>query len=200
MDGSQGQPPDDGIPDFLKREPAPAIQQVPQQELPMRTDDEAGVAEPDTPDAPPAKPDKPKRKRSPKPAADKPAKAAPKKAAGNGKGNGHAAVKQAAKGTKTAAGKVAKPTKGKVAAKGTRKRDPAKLDQWGFRKDSIKSKAAAIYAKGKGATLADVKEAIGSVQFNLLTELKASGFKVEVDEVKGPTGRIINRYKLHAKA
>ena len=123
--------------------------------------------------------------------ADKPVKAAKAKpakkaATANGNANGKHEVKA----------KADKPVKAK--AKGERKRDPANLDQWGFRKDSIKSRAAAMYAKAKGATLAEVKEEVGSVQFNLLTELKEAGHTVDVDQVKAG-GRMVNRYKLVAK-
>jgi hypothetical protein len=208
IEGKPGdEQPDDGtIPDFLKREPDATPQPeapAPQQELPMRTvapmfaTDDAAAAEAPEADAP-AKP------------ASKPRKAAakaPKKAA-NGNGADKAPAKAAGKAKVTAKGgkapakkaapkATAKPAKAK-AKKAERQRDPAKLDQWGFRKDSIKSRAAAMYAKAKGATLAEVKEEVGSVQFNLLTELKEAGHNVEVDQVKA-NGRMVNRYKLHAK-
>ena len=147
------------------------------------------------------------------PEAEAPAKPAskPRKAkakAANGNGADKAPVKAAgkakvtAKGAKAPAKKAApkataKPAKAK-AKKAERQRDPAKLDAWGFRKDSIKSRAAAMYAKAKGATLAEVKEEVGSVQFNLLTELKEAGHTVDVDQVKAG-GRMVNRYKLVAK-
>ena len=115
------------------------------------------------------------------------------------KGNGHAkgAVKAKAKAT-AAPVKAAKatPAKAKGKAKAERQRDPLKLDAFGFRKGSIKSKAAAMYAKG--ATLADVKEALGSVQFNLLTELEGRGFTVDKAEIKGANDRMVTRYKIHA--
>ncbi len=196
---SDEQPDDGGIPDFLKREPAPAPEAVPQQELPMRTiaptfaTDEATAAEAPEAEAPAKPASKPR-----KPAA-KPAK---KAAAGNGaaKAKGKAKVKAAGtpKPGKKAAPKAAtKPVKAK-AKKAERQRDPAKLDTWGFRKGSIKSKAAAMYAKGNGATLSQVKAEVGSVQFNLLTELKEAGHKVDVEQVKA-NGRLVNRYKLVAK-
>ena len=124
--------------------------------------------------------------------ADKPVKAAKAKpakkaATANGNANGKHEVKA----------KPAKPVKAK--AKGERKRDPAKLDQWGFRKDSIKAKAAAIYAKGKGATLQEVKEVVGSIQFNLLKELEEQGHTVDRTDVKTDKGRVVTRYKLRPK-
>ena len=76
--------------------------------------------------------------------------------------------------------------------------DPAKLDQFGFRKGSDKSKAAAMYAKGNGATLNQVKDAVGSVQFNLLGELEGRGFKIERTQVKGKV-RPVTRFKIISK-
>ena len=190
------------IPAFLKREPSAAPQPeatATQQELPMRTiaptraTDDAVAAEASDTEAPAKPAGKPRK------AAAKPAKAA-SPANGAAKANGKAKV--TAKGAKAPAKKAApaataKPVKAK-AKKAERQRDPAKLDQWSFRKGSIKSKAAAMYAKAKGATLAEVKEEVGSVQFNLLTELKEAGHSVEVDQVKA-NGRLVNRYKLVAK-
>lgn len=145
----------------------------------MKTDDEATEA-PDT-EAPAPPKAKAKRKAAVK-AADS--------------ANGKAPVKAKAK-RKAAA----KPAKGAVKAKGKkveRQRDPAKLDAFGFRKGSIKSKAAAMYAKGKGATLAEVKEEVGSIQFNLLTELIERGVTVNKAEVKNEGGRMVTRYKIAA--
>lgn len=181
---------DGGIPAFLRREPA----KVPQQELFMRTDTEADTDKADaTAPAATEAPAKPARKAAKPKGAKASAKAAPKAKAN---GAGHAAPKAA----KTAKGKAAKGKAAKAAPKAERHRDPAKLDQWGFRKDSIKSRAAAMYAKGKGATLADVKDEVGSVQFNLLRELEEKGFRIDRDEVKNDTGRVVTRYKLHAAA
>lgn len=137
--------------------------------------------------------------------AAKPRKAAAAK--GNGHSNGKATAKaaapdkpaKAAKAAKVAAPKAGKAKAAKAAPKAERHRDPAKLDAFGFRKESIKSRAAAMYAKGKGATLAEVKEAVGSVQFNLLTELTGKGFTIDQTEVKNEQGRMVTRYKLHPK-
>jgi hypothetical protein len=180
-----------GIPAFLKREPG-VSKPAPKQELPMRTDDEATA---------PADTEAPADKAKPAKAA-KPRKAKPASANGKAadKANGNAATPTKAKAAKPLKA-AAKPAKAKaVKAKAQRQRDPAKLDQFGFRKGSIKSTVAAMYAKGKGATLAEVKESVGSIQFNLLTELKGRGFKVEQAEVKSPAGRLVTRYKLHAQA
>lgn len=181
------------IPPFLKREPGQdwSWPTPKRQELPMRDDDKAAAAADTEASAPAEKPVKaPKATKVAKPrkgangaATDKAAKAAPK-AAKTAKGTAKAAK----------AAKVAKP------AKAQRQRDPAKLDTFGFRKDSIKSRAAAMYAKGKGATLAEVKEEVGSVQFNLLTELGGRGFQIDQTEVKNAAGRMVTRYKLHQQA
>ena len=154
----------------------------------MKTDEEAAAPETEAPAKPSKAPAKAKAAVKAKPAHKATAKA-------NGKGNGKAAVKASPKATPAKAA-----PKAKAKAPAERKRDPAKLDAYGFRKDSIKSKAAALYAKGKGATLAEVKEALGSVQFNLLTEVEKKGFTVGKTDVKSETGRTVTRYKLSATA
>lgn len=121
------------------------------------------------------------------------AKAKPKvKAKANGNGATHKAATP-----KVAAPKVKAKAKTKEAARAPRTRDPAKLDEFGFRKDSIKSKAAVLYKKG--ATLAQVKEVVGSIQFNVLNELEEAGFKVNKTEVKGKGGRTATKYQVVAK-
>jgi sRNA-binding protein len=75
----------------------------------------------------------------------------------------------------------------------------AKLDAFGYREGSVKSKAAAIYASKKGATVDEVKKATGSVQLNLLKELEADGFKVQRLKEDGPGKRQVTRYFLSAK-
>jgi hypothetical protein len=92
----------------------------------------------------------------------------------------------------------AKPAKGAKARK-ARTIDPAKLDQFGLRKGSIKSQAAAMYASKKGATLNEVKEALESTQFNVLTELEGKGFKVLRSQVPGVGARAATKYNLIAK-
>lgn len=112
------------------------------------------------------------------------AKAPAKKAKANGHTNGKAPAKKA---------KADKVTK----ARAPRTRDPEKLDEYGFRKGSIKSRAAAMYKKG--ATLSEVKEEIGSVQFNVLGELEKAGFKIKKTEVEGKNGRSATEYKVLPK-
>lgn len=93
-------------------------------------------------------------------------------------------------------GKAPKVTK---ATRAARTVDPAKLDRFGFRKGSLKSQAAAMYSSRKGATLAEVKEALESTQFNLLTELEAAGFEIEKTPIKGNGPRKITRYRVIPK-
>lgn len=108
-------------------------------------------------------------------------------------GNGAKPVKgKAAKGRTKAAAKAAKGRK-------TRTIDPTKLDQFGFRKGSVKSKAAALYASKHGATLRLVRDKVGSTQFNLITELEGKGFKFKRDLVPGAGYRQATRYHLIAK-
>jgi hypothetical protein len=116
-------------------------------------------------------------------------KAMARKAAKNKPAKAPAKAKGAAK---------AKPAKGAKARK-PRTADPAKLDQFGLRKGSIKSQAAAMYAKGKGATLNDVKEALESTQFNVLTELEGKGFKITRTKVPGIGARQATKYHLSAR-
>jgi len=191
-DGDQPQDDGLGIPSFLKREPAPKTESESKMVKPI---DDAAVAENDADEAPPKAPSKPAAKAKPnghaKPEVKAKAKAAPAKA-----------VKAAAKPAKAATdkAKAAAPAKAKAKGKAVeRTRDPAKLDQFGFRKGSIKANAAAMYATKNGATLGEVKEKVGSVQFNLLTELEEKGFKVEKSQVKGDGPRKVTRYKLHTK-
>ena len=183
-------PDDDGIPAFLRRE-VPVVNSEKEVVTMVNKNDEEPIE--DVADEAEAPAPAPKAK-APK------AKAKPHKAAAkaNGKANGKAPVKAASKQAAKPATKAA-PPKGKAKAKAERQRDPLKLDAFGFRKLTIKSRAAAMYAKGKGATLGEVKEALGSIQFNLLTELQGNGFKVDKTEVKNESGRPVTRYKLHAK-
>lgn len=171
-------PEDGSIPAFLKRPfPNESEREImyPVARVPYKpryaASEEAGAAEAET--------EAPKAKATPKVKA---------------KANGKATVKASAKPAAKAA--PAKPAKAKGKAAAEHKVDPDKVDAYGFRKGSIKSKAAAMYAKGKGATLNEVKVALGSVQFNLLNDVKEKGFKVETTEVKGHIGRMVTRYKI----
>lgn len=87
--------------------------------------------------------------------------------------------------------------KSRKPANGNAKTKPAaSVDRFGFRVGSKKSQAAAMYASKKGATLGEVKEALKSSQFNLLSELKER--KVQIDQIKvpGPGARQVTRYHI----
>ena len=95
---------------------------------------------------------------------------------------------------KKAKGKGAKGEGGKPAI------EPAKaaVDAYGFKLDTIKSKAAAMYASKRGATVGEVKEALGSLQLNLLKDVEKRGFTIE--RTKEKTGsRSVTRYKIVTK-
>lgn len=79
-------------------------------------------------------------------------------------------------------------------------RPKAKTDRYGYRDGSLKSRAAHIYSTGKGATLAEVKAALGSVQLNVLTDLKKQGYEIQTTKVDGPGSRQHTRYKVLPKA
>ncbi len=128
---------------------------------------------------------------------------APAKPKAKAKVNGAAAAAPKAKAkAKAAPAKVKAKAPAKAKAKGKAKErnvDPAKLDGFGFRLSSIKSKAAAMYAAKGGATLGEVKEALDSTQFNVLTELKERGFTVDTKQEDGDGPRKITRYFVKAK-
>lgn len=135
-----------------------------------------------------------------------PAKTKPKVA----KSNGHdkAPVKAAGKAKVKAAAKSAVKAKAapKVKAKAAKAPDKAKAakskaskvdkDQFGFRKGSAKSEAAALYARKSGATLAEVKEKLGSVQLNVLVALEAEGRTVNKIKEERKGQRPATRYFL----
>ena len=118
------------------------------------------------------------------------------------KPNGNAGAESPTKKPRKARSKPARKlkAKGKPRAKAAKRRisDPAKVDQFGLRKGSIKSRAASIYSRGKGATLADVRDAVGSTQFNVLSELKKRGYKIQKSSAKGQH-RAVTRYHLIPK-
>ncbi len=123
----------------------------------------------------------------------KPAPKAHKKAAGKPKAKAapKAPAKKAAPKAVKKAAKAAKP-------KGPRK-PPAEKDQFGLRKGSAKSEAAAMYARKNGATLAEVKEKVGSIQLNVLVGLEEAGHIVEREKLERKGQRPVTRYKLIAK-
>ena len=123
---------------------------------------------------------------APAPAPTKPAR----KANGTARPGRPAKIKATGKAAKA----IAKPVKAKPA-----KRDKVELDEFGYRKGSLKSKAAAQYSLKRGATLAEVKEKLGSVQLNVLTELEGKGYKVTKSKEAGDGPRQVTRYRLMAK-
>lgn len=76
--------------------------------------------------------------------------------------------------------------------------DPDKLDQFGFRLGSKKSKAAAMYGSKNGATLAETKKALKSTQYNVLTELESKGYKIKRTPDSGDEDRKVTRFHLIA--
>src|SRR4051812_45735921 len=60
----------------------------------------------------------------------------------------------------------------KAPVKAKRQRDLTNADDFGYTKGCLKSKACVMYSnkKTKGATLAEVRDALNSTQFNVLPE------------------------------
>jgi hypothetical protein len=71
-------------------------------------------------------------------------------------------------------------------------------DKFGLRKGSARSEAATMYARKSGATLAEVKERVGSIQLNVLTTLAKNGWEVDKDTEKRAGGRPVTRYWIRA--
>jgi hypothetical protein len=65
---------------------------------------------------------------------------------------------------------------------------PIPLDRFGLRVNSLKSKAAEMYASDDGATVKEIQAAIGSPQFRFLTDLVARGYVIKTERVKGVKG------------
>jgi hypothetical protein len=122
-------------------------------------------------------------------AADK-AKAAP---AGKGKAEPVAPAGKAGKATQAA------PAKGKAVEPAKAPAKVVEKDPFGFKKGSLKSKAAEMYAAKGGATLFEVKSALNSSQLNVLMELEAKGHLVEKKKEAGKGKRPITRYFLKPK-
>jgi hypothetical protein len=88
--------------------------------------------------------------------------------------------------------------KGKAKAKIAHSTDPAKLDQFGLRRDSLKSKAASLYSTKRGATLNEIKAKLKSTQFNVLKQLREAGYKIKEAKEAGNGNREVTRYFLQA--
>jgi len=133
------------------------------------------------------------------------------KAPGQGKWAAKPPVKAAgkpkvAKAVKVAAKAKAAPKATVKAAKGSEKPKVAKpkaegvkKDAWGFREGSAKSQAVALYAAKAGATLEEVKEAVGSVQLNVLNGLEEAGHEVKRVKEEREGQRSVTRYFLKMK-
>ena len=92
--------------------------------------------------------------------------------------------------------KAAKPAKTPKPAKIVKAKALTSADVYGYRDGSKKSQAAAMYSGKKGATLEEVKTALGSVQLNLLKDCEARGFKVRRVKEAGDGKRQVTRYFL----
>lgn len=86
-----------------------------------------------------------------------------------------------------------------TASKAPAKAAKAEQDAYGYRAGSMKSKAASLYAAKGGATLAEVKTALGSTQLNLLKDLEGRGFAVKRVKEAGVGKRQVTRYFLTTK-
>lgn len=96
--------------------------------------------------------------------------------------------------------KPSKPAKAKKPVKKTKaKKEATPLDDFGFRKGTIRSKAAAMYSSARGATIMEVKAKLGSVQYNMLINLEQNGFKLIRKEIDGLGNRPATRFFLHTK-
>lgn len=104
--------------------------------------------------------------------------------------------------TKKKAPAKAKTAKGSEKAKAAKPKAKMEVpkDQYGLRKDSTKSAAAAMYARAKGATLAEVKEKVGSIQLNVLQQLEDEGWTIEREKETKKGRRPATRYWLKPKA
>lgn len=123
------------------------------------------------------------------------------KAKPKAKANG--AVKAAAKPAKAVAKPKAAPKATAKPAKGSEKpkavKPAAEKDTFGLRKGSTKSQAAALYARKSGATLAEVKDAVGSIQLNVLKNLEEEGYVIEKKKESREGSRPVFRYWLRDK-
>ena len=72
-------------------------------------------------------------------------------------------------------------------------------DAFGLRVGSKRAKAAALYARKDGATLDEVRNELGAIHFNVLTQLKKKGFSYSTTKEAGDKNRTVTRYYLHLK-
>ena len=76
------------------------------------------------------------------------------------------------------------------------KPEKAELDRFGLRVNTVRSKAAALYARAEGATLEEVRDQVGSIQYNVLTLLKKRGCTVDEKQEAGSKNRTVTRFFL----
>lgn len=96
--------------------------------------------------------------------------------------------------------KKAKEPKAVPANGGTKTKKPKReLDEFGLARGSVRSRAAALYAREGGATLQEVAQEVGIIQFNVLTKLKKDGFEITATKEAGEKNRTVSRYYLHRK-
>lgn len=69
----------------------------------------------------------------------------------------------------------------------------------GFRPGTKAHQAATMYLRPKGATDADVREACGGPQRNLLARVKKQGHTVIQEKIDGPKGRKVTAYRIELK-
>lgn len=76
----------------------------------------------------------------------------------------------------------------------TTKDDPAAA--LGFRMGSKTYAAATLFLRQNGATMAEIKEATGGPQRNLLKKVEAKGHNVVKNTVDGANGRRVTSYRI----
>lgn len=92
---------------------------------------------------------------------------------------------------------TAKPEPAKAPSKAPAKAKPeAETDEWGLKVGSLNSKAVAMYASKGGATVGEVKQALGTLVLNVLTKLQSEGHSVKRVKEKGAGPRQVTRYFL----
>lgn len=110
-----------------------------------------------------------------------------------------AADKPKTKAVTKPAAKAKAPAKPAKAVAKAPKAEAGKKDKWGLREGSAKSQAVALYSAKGGATLEEVKEAVGSIQLNVLNALEDDGHEVTRKKEQREGQRPVTRYFLKMK-
>ncbi len=92
---------------------------------------------------------------------------------------------------------VGKPPTRRRGTRATTGRDRAEKKPL-FRPGSKMAKAMALYMRPEGATTAQIREACGGPQMNVLRQVTEHGHKVERSQVEGPQGRQVTVYRVIA--